>query len=75
MPELEHLLDPTGIADHAADTTLAPRPATLRGLTIGLLDNTKPNAANLLRHVATELTTATAPARCANTPKTTSAPP
>nr|PZN44620.1 MAG: hypothetical protein DIU60_10655 [Actinomycetota bacterium] len=62
MPELEHLLDPTGTADHTADTTLAPRPTTLRGLTIGLLDNTKPNAANLLRHVATELTTRHGPA-------------
>jgi len=55
MPELEHLLDPTGNSDQAANTTLAPRPGTLTGLTIGLLDNTKPNATNLLRHVAGEL--------------------
>ena len=41
----EKLLDPTGDGDRAADSTLAPRPRSLRGLTVGLLDNTKPNAA------------------------------
>jgi len=55
MAEREKLLDPTGFDEQVADTTLAPRPGSLRGLTIGLLDNTKPNAAPLLRHVADEL--------------------
>ena len=51
----EQLLDPTGDADQAADATLAPRLRSLRGLTAGLLDNTKPNAAVLLSEVAAEL--------------------
>jgi len=55
MAEPEPLLDPTGGSDQAADTTLAPRPGSLRGLTVGLLDNTKPNAAVLLSEVAGEL--------------------
>ncbi len=48
----ERLLDPTGGSGRAADTTLAPRPRSLRGLTAGLLDNTKPNASVLLSQVA-----------------------
>jgi hypothetical protein len=52
---LEKLLDPTGFAERSADGTLAPRPAVLRGLTIGLLDNTKANAAPLLSEIAGEL--------------------
>ncbi|MEV5409039.1 UGSC family (seleno)protein [Thermopolyspora sp. NPDC052614] len=55
MAVRERLLDPTGFDAKAADTTLAPRPGSLRGLTIGLLDNTKPNAAVLLRQVADRL--------------------
>ncbi|TDD10970.1 UGSC family (seleno)protein [Nonomuraea diastatica] len=51
----EKLLDPTGLDDRAADNTLAPRPAGLRGLTVGLLDNTKPNAVPLLREIGGEL--------------------
>ncbi|HXW45379.1 MAG TPA: UGSC family (seleno)protein, partial [Streptosporangiaceae bacterium] len=35
--------------------TLAPRPASLRGLTLGLLENTKPNARLLLASVGREL--------------------
>ena len=46
--ELESILDPTGAADLGADTTLAPRLSTLRGTTLGLLDNGKPNGAALL---------------------------
>jgi hypothetical protein len=45
----EKLLDPTGISDRAVDTTLAPRLRNLRGLTAGLLENSKPNAAGVLR--------------------------
>ena len=55
MAGRERLLDPTGDSERAADTTLAPRLASLRGLTAGLLDNTKPNAATLLADVASEL--------------------
>jgi len=51
----EKLLDPTGDDDRPADSTLAPRPGSLRGLTVGLLENTKPNAAALLSAVAREL--------------------
>jgi hypothetical protein len=55
MTGREQLLDPTGFDENAADNTLAPRPAGLRGLTVGLLDNTKPNAEPLLSEVADEL--------------------
>ena len=55
MAGRERLLDPTGDSGRAADTTLAPRLSSLRGLTAGLLDNTKPNAATLLGGVASEL--------------------
>lgn len=51
----EALLDPTGMDERAADGTLAPRPGTLRGLTVGLLDNTKPNATELLAHLGAGL--------------------
>ena len=55
MAGREPLLDPTGEGGRAADLTLAPRLRSLRGLTVGLLDNTKPNAAVLLSEVAREL--------------------
>jgi len=51
----ELLLDPTGAREAAADTRLAPRPRTLRGARVGLLDNTKPNASVLLGEVARQL--------------------
>lgn len=51
----EKLLDPTGEDAIAANTTLAPRPRRIRGLTAGLLENGKPNAAMLLKAVAREL--------------------
>jgi hypothetical protein len=51
----ERLLDPTGDSERATDTTLAARPQSLKGLTVGLLDNTKPNAAVILRAVGREL--------------------
>jgi hypothetical protein len=44
----EKLLDPTGDSERTVDTTLSPRPGRLRGLTVGLLDNAKANAAVLL---------------------------
>jgi hypothetical protein len=51
----EKLLDPTGEDTMAADTALAPRPRSIRGLTVGLLENGKPNASVLLQAVAREL--------------------
>ncbi len=55
MPKRETILDPTGFGDRSADTTLAPRLTSLRGLRVGLLENTKPNAAPLLSNVGREL--------------------
>lgn len=55
MANTELLLDPTGAADSAQDNTLSPRPVSLKGLTIGLLDNTKPNSTMLLENIANEL--------------------
>ena len=52
----EPLLDPTGDSARETNTTLTPRPVSLRGLTVGLLENTKPNAVPLLRAVGRELT-------------------
>lgn len=55
-PVLEPLLDPTGEGDRGTDTSLArPRPQSLAGLVLGLLENTKPNATVLLRAVGREL--------------------
>ena len=51
----EPLLDPTGDSGRDTNTTLAPRPQSLKGLTVGLLDNTKPNGAVILRAVGREL--------------------
>jgi hypothetical protein len=51
----EKILDPTGEDTSAADTTLAPRPGSLRGLTVGLLENTKPNSSAVLAAVGREL--------------------
>ena len=55
MATHELLLDPTGTDDGAQDSTLSPRPVSLRGLTIGLLDNTKPNSTMLLEEIASQL--------------------
>ena len=55
MPAREKLLDPTGFDERSADTTLAPRPARLRGLRVALVENTKPNSAVLLTSVGREL--------------------
>lgn len=55
MAGRERLLDPTGFDREAAAGTLAPRPANLRGLTVGLLGNTKANAEVLLSEIAGEL--------------------
>lgn len=55
MTTREPLLDPTGAAEGAADGTLAPRPVSLKGLTVGLIDNTKPNAMLLLDQIVADL--------------------
>ncbi|KAB1649641.1 UGSC family (seleno)protein [Pseudoclavibacter endophyticus] len=57
MATLEPMLDPTGVADDTSATTLSPRPVSLEGLTVGLLDNTKPNATLLLNALGDLLTT------------------
>jgi hypothetical protein len=48
------ILDPTGLSNResATDFTLAPRPAELSGVKIGLLENGKQNARRLLEDVA-----------------------
>lgn len=51
----EALLDPTGAVEGQDDSTLSPRPVTLKGLTVGLLDNTKPNSMHLLNEIAADL--------------------
>ena len=48
------ILDPVG-STSAAFRTLAPRPATLAGAVIGVLDNSKPKARVLLEGVARAL--------------------
>ncbi|GGH48884.1 UGSC family (seleno)protein [Microbacterium album] len=53
---MEALLDPTGTDARADESTLAPRPGTLRGATVGLLDNTKVNATRLLEEIGDVLT-------------------
>lgn len=53
----ELLLDPTGMSDQSPDGTLSPRPVSLKGLTVGLLDNTKPNSTLLLEEIAEQLRT------------------
>jgi hypothetical protein len=55
VAEREKLLDPTGGGERATDTTLAPRPRSLEGLTAALVDNQKTNATLLLSEVAREL--------------------
>jgi len=52
MAALETLLDPTGTDERTTDATLAPRPGSLRGLRVGLLDNTKANGTALLANIA-----------------------
>jgi len=49
--------DPRGIVD-AAPQALAPRVRALKGLRLGVLDNTKWNANRLLRKTAARLETA-----------------
>ncbi|GAA3661840.1 UGSC family (seleno)protein [Microbacterium marinilacus] len=49
---MEALLDPTGMDERSDESTLSPRPTSLRGLSVGLLDNTKVNATQLLEEIS-----------------------
>jgi hypothetical protein len=55
VPRLEAILDPTGQADRARVAMLAPRLLDLDGIRLGLLDNTKANAARVLETLADQL--------------------
>ena len=55
MSHREPILDPTGLADAPRVATLAPRLRDLSGIRLGLLDNTKANAAVVLQTVAAQL--------------------
>ena len=52
--DYETVFDPRGRVD-AEQRSLAPRAATLKGLRLGILDNTKWNANRLLRKTAARL--------------------
>ena len=54
MMSAMEILDPVG-STSAVSRTLAPRPARLTGVVIGVLDNSKPNARVLLEGVARAL--------------------
>jgi hypothetical protein len=54
MMRAMEILDPVGPTT-ATTRTLAPRPASLQGAVIGVLDNSKPNARVLLEGVARAL--------------------
>ena len=54
LPSGQIVFDPRG-AVTAARVRLAPRPATLRGVRLGMLDNSKWNASRLLKRTADAL--------------------
>ncbi len=54
LPSGQIVFDPRG-AVTATQIRLAPRVATLRGVRLGVLDNSKWNASRLLRHTAATL--------------------
>lgn len=53
--EMPHLMNPFGSPAPSPRPRLALRPSSLRGLRLGLLDNSKPNAGLLLEGVLEEL--------------------
>ncbi len=61
LPSGQIVFDPRG-AVTAAQIRLAPRPETLRGVRLGVLDNSKWNASRLLRHTAAAFAGACEPA-------------
>lgn len=52
MPQF---MSPFGARTTTRPSSLAPRPSSLKGLRLGLLDNSKPNAQALLEGVLEEL--------------------
>ena len=54
MMRAMEILDPVGPTT-ATTRTLAPRPASLQGAVIGVLDNSKPNARELLSGIRDKL--------------------
>ena len=54
LPSGQIVFDPRG-AVTATEIRLAARPETLRGVRLGVLDNSKWNASRLLRHTAAAL--------------------
>ena len=51
-----HVVDPTGVEQaERQELDLAPRPETLAGARLGLLDNGKPNAGHVLARAAAAL--------------------
>jgi hypothetical protein len=52
VPRREAILDPTGQSERTRAATLAPRVPGLTGIRLGLLDNTKANAARVLETLA-----------------------
>ncbi len=55
MSRREAILDPTGLVGASPTATLAPRVNDLAGIRLGLLDNTKANAARVLETLADQL--------------------
>ena len=55
MPRREAILDPTGQSERTRATVLSPRVRDLSGIRLGLLDNTKANAARVLETLAQQL--------------------
>jgi hypothetical protein len=55
VPRREAILDPTGQSHRVRAATLAPRVRSLSGIRLGLLDNTKANAARVLETLAEQL--------------------
>jgi hypothetical protein len=55
VPHREAILDPTGQSERARSATLASRVPDLSGIRLGLLDNTKANAARVLETLAAQL--------------------
>lgn len=61
LPSGQIVFDPRGTVT-AKTVALAPRLATLRGMRVAVLDNSKWNGSNLLRRVAARLEAEVAPA-------------
>ncbi len=61
LPSGQTVFDPRGSVT-ATQIQLASRPASLRGLRLGVLDNSKWNASRLLRHTTASLTSECEPA-------------